>query len=406
MRVSPTGRKRNTISSSPFQTMKINPSPKGGLLMKLTDEDEQETSPRSKQKKKPKSRTKSMSKDNYTISKAERIAIQSQDKLQLIVKDQIDLNQFSDISVNPSLLLSSPITSKVKEFKKPEIIKKSNSNNIHQFNSLTNASIDVSSSPMSPNSSRFSSIIQSSPLYHGYYVNNSSSSPTTSIFTSPVKYQMKPIEDFKKSLGELPKNPDNTPQQSRPTTPTPKSKHNNHYTTRLRTSISPKRITPPPSATESQFKVTLSIDETGQAKITKTPTKINIKTPTIVENYQSSPKRQKLTRHESLINIHHSNDSIPGIQRSFSTNKISFSDNYEPFFVSNDSFFNDIPDINNNHHSNHQHQVNEIIEENSFDLLNEENLISSDHENVEDVSDEDIDFDARKALIKMVRHSL
>jgi hypothetical protein len=211
---------------------------------------------------------------------------------------------------------------------------------------------------------------------------------------------MKPIEDFKRSFAELPKNPDNSPSHSRATTPSPTSKKFNSKIQKPQSSQHSMKL-PSPIRDEQNYKITLSIDETGQAKITKTIPSATPKAATMIE---VPSKKPAFTRHRSLMDMHHSSHAVhtqPTLQRSQSTTKVPSSDNYEMFFeplkMSNDPFFNEVSAIGENVHS---------FESTNFDVFNEENLVFTSDENIDELRDEDMNFDARKALLRMIRHSV
>lgn len=241
MRISPV-----KSEGSPVQRRKVNPSPKGGTLLML---DSTPTKPR-KNSKIWKNHTKDQ-------PKLLMVSTQAQQNIQSLTSDGNDLSR--TVSVNPSLLLSSPITTnKIKEI---------NKNRMPQDSALTDLKYKwkrpqkslTSSSPMTPQSSScFSSIMQSSPLYHGYYVNQNSSPSTSVLCSSPVKLQVRPMElpDVKpvdetevQKIQELPLNPSNSPIL-KPSDPLPK-------------------ITTANTQDLSQYRISMSVDENGQAKVTK-----------------------------------------------------------------------------------------------------------------------------------------
>lgn len=397
MRISPLRGKRSSDSnSSPTQRPLINPSPKGGLLMTL---DNGQQKPASKKAKRSGSTSSASTIFSMTVSEdpvkkssqknssdtfltPTKISMTTQENIHSLTSDS-PFTKGIKTSVNPSLLLSSPMPNthgfnqnkKLDGETKP-LSKKKAANKLKAKSQST----FLSSSPATPNSlssSCFSSIMQSSPLYHGYYANQSS--PSNPLTSSPIKFQMKPIDlpELKKEsrkidlslpkIDELPKNPFNSPNL--------------------------KAQDPSTSPTKGEFKLSFSIDETGQAQVT-----------TIKASKSKEPNmiRPKFTRHESLMNISQnpyqlmrtgSLSNIPQVKIQPSISSVleeqSSSQDIEMFIepskMSTDpliSEFNQTVDLENLQNS-----------ENSSLMADDENL-------------DDMNYDARKALIKMMRRSI
>ncbi len=394
MRISPLRGKRRESQSSPIQRI-VNPSPKGGLLMKLDNNDQEK--PVSKKAKRSSSSStdaiysmtlaanKTKKDNNFTMDNfvtPTKISLSAQEGIHSLTGGS---SKAVKTSVNPSLLLSSPMPNShgFNNKKKSQADNKTNKRKGTKLNSRTQTTM-LSSSPATPNSlasSCFSSIIQSSPLYHGYYANQSSPNPLTS---SPIKFQMKPIElpDLKRQsnkndgahlpkIDEIPKNPFNSPNL--------KPQENNS-----------------PSPTKGEFQLSFSIDERGQAQV--------IKVKTVSKSIPQASARPTFTRHESLMNIsqnpynlgrssslsnihaHKSQPSISGVLEESSSQ--DYNEMFiEPLKMTSDpllSEFNQTIDLEN--------------------LPNSDNSSLMDDEN--EVEDESMNYDARNALIKMIRRSV
>lgn len=357
-------RKRTGSFSSP-----INPSPKGGLLMSLNDENflsnngASLTSPlMTKSIKKSVNFYELLPKTSHNIS--------------LLTNGGGNSSSSLDTSVNPSLLLSSPViqnsTSKVLISK--SLIQHSSSG------ASTLSTNNISSSPMTPNSSCFSAIMQSSPFNPGYYTksndnngnNNLLPSPSSMMNSSPIRnktglkknHTNRPTKIQR--INELPKNPFNSPIL--------KSANN--------------------SSTVSEFTLSLTVDEFGQAKLFKEikPSKLNKTKP-------STPKLPKLEK--SQPNNHALNEMF-----------------IEPSKMINESFFtNELPEeFNDKSHTtnalnplalNHQYTTESIHNVDHINDINSINHIGEDsNDENDDDEDDDQNFDARKALIKMIRRSV
>lgn len=402
MRISPLrGKRSGDSNSSPTQRALINPSPKGGLLMTL-DNDRQK--PVSKKAKRSGSTSSASTIYSMTISEESakndsketssdtfltptKISMNTQENIHSLTSDS-PFNKGIKSSVNPSLLLSSPmpnthgfIKNKKRDGENKTLSKKKAASKLK----AKPQSIYLSSSPATPNSlssSCFSSIIQSSPLYHGYYANQSS--PSNPLTSSPIKFQMKPIDlpELKKEsrkidislpkIDELPKNPFNSPA--------------------LKAQDPSSKITSP---TKGDFKLTFSIDEKGQAQVTTVKTS---------KPKEPSMSRPRFIRHESLMNISQnpyqlmrtgSLSNIPQVKVQPSISSVleeqTSSQDIEMFIEPSKMTTDPL--------------ISEFSQ--TVDLENLQNSESSslmaDDENMED---EDMNYDARKALIKMMRRSI
>lgn len=405
MKISPLRGKKSsdsTFNSSPLQRM-INPSPRGGLLMKLNDDQER---PATKKIKRSSSSSSAGTIYSMTLSADKpkkddsmntfmtppKISLSTQEGIHSLTSDS---PSHKKTSVNPSLLLSSPM---------PNTHGFNNGNRVDDVKSKTMSTSSsnkmksksqkhlIASSPVTPNSlasSCFSSIIQSSPLYHGYYANQSS--PSSALNSSPIKFQMKPIDlpELKKEsnhndillpkIDELPKNPVNSPTLKPQDTELSKT--------------SSRSSTP----AKGEYKLTFSIDEFGQAKVLK----VKDSKPKVSNSKLTRPK---FTRHESLMNA---NSNPLGFGRSSSLSTI-------PQLKSQPSITGDLTD-------NSSHDYNEMFIEpskmTSDPLSNDfsqpvelENLQGSEGSSymndVDELEDESMNYDARSALIKMIRRSI
>ncbi|KAH3675035.1 hypothetical protein WICMUC_002867 [Wickerhamomyces mucosus] len=394
MRVSPPKKRSNSIST-PVQPGLVNPSPKGGLLMVLEGgEKKTETSTR----KTPKS-AKTMKESKSTVFNSHKPKMNFYDMLPEYKSRESPLKLSSsppsaikDLrnSVNPNLLLSSPIKAKKKISQQGHLPNKSIGGTqlvhaVYSPNSNTGRfDAFVSSSPRTPNpSSCFSSIIQSSPLNQGFYANVSSSPNTimSSLSNSAKKNefseksQTKHLMDTTKKIDclnqfEYPKNPSNSPL------------------------LTPHKKT---------FELSLEVDENGQAKVSKTMKSSSMRL--------SGFNKPAIAKHESLPNFSSTFVASPGLKRSYSNSNIlstptSKYDFIEPSKVGNLHFFND---MNDDFHfgetpSNSFVHHHEFIEHHSQQPSHLDDIIQDDFESI--LNDETMNHDARKALIKMVRKSI
>lgn len=403
MRISPLKVKRKDSNTSPIQRL-VNPSPKGGLLMKLSNDEEKPAVKRIKRSSSTSSAstiysvTSSDDKDknnsnngNLTVNtfmSPPKITLTAQEGIQSLTNEPSH-NKNVKTSVNPSLLLSSPMPNShgFSNKKRKTDIKSSINKSAAKLKARSQNSL-LSSSPTTPNSlasSCFSSIIQSSPLYHGYYANLSS--PSNTLSSSPIKFQMKPIDlpEFKKGdaindlslpkIDELPKNPFNSPN------------------------LKPQDVcSKPTSISKGEFQLSFSIDEHGQAQVTKTKAPSKPKAP------DSTVTRPQFTRHESLMNI---NQPPYNLGRSISLSNIhqhkaqpsisgvleeSSSQDYNEMFIEPLKMSSD-PLLS---------EFDEAVQLESINISEGANLIDCEDE----LDDENMNFDARKALIKMIRRSI
>jgi hypothetical protein len=363
MRISPL-RSAKSSEDSPVQRRTVNPSPKGGTLMKLDGLSNSGKSTRSK-------------KNSFYRMTPNTISLHTQKNIQSLTSGETTEPKAD--SVNPLLLLSSPITSsKINEINKNRLPAELRTS--QKSKKVVKQSFPLSSSPVTPSSSCFSSIMQSSPLYQGYYVSQSSPG-TTIVGSSPVKFQVKPMEisddskasdiNFKK-MTELPVNPSNSPDlRSR--------------------DPSPKTTTTSPVKMFEQYRLSMSIDENGQARITK------IFTGNQTSKSSSSSSSSKITRHHSMASLGSSQTQNPLSTFKQITNQ-ELSMFIEPSRVTSDSFFSEIDDhLGFDVSTPIQQQFGTFSEEDGSEgALNENDFFE----------DESMNFDARRALMKMIRRSV
>jgi hypothetical protein len=362
MRISPL-RSAKSSEGSPVQRRTVNPSPKGGTLMKLDGLHDSGKSTRSK-------------KNSFYRMTPNTISLHTQKNIQSLTSGETTEPKAD--SVNPLLLLSSPITSsKINEINKNRLPAELRIS--QKSKKVVKQSFPLSSSPMTPSSSCFSSIMQSSPLYQGYYVSQSSPG-TTVVGSSPVKFQVKPMEipegkkandiNFKK-MTELPVNPSNSPD--------------------LRSRDSSPNTTTSPVKMFEQYRLSMSIDDNGQARITK------IFTGNQTSKSSSLSSSSKITRHHSTGNLGSSRTQNP-LSTFKQINNQELSMFIEPSKVTSDSFFSEIDDhLGFDVSTPVQQQFGTFSEEDGSEgALNENDLFD----------DESMNFDARRALMKMIRRSV
>ncbi|CCH43018.1 Muscle M-line assembly protein unc-89 [Wickerhamomyces ciferrii] len=405
MRISPLrGVKRRESNSSPPQRSKENPSPKGGLIMKLDDEIDR--SPTKKQKKINSTTSSAASNSIHSLTLSSttpkskimnprnefktpnKVTMNTQENIHLLTSEG-GLEKVINESVNPSLLLSSPMSS----------VKRGSGVNSQQNKLKSSAKKEnqksntyLSSSPMTPNSyasSCFSSIIQSSPLYQGYYANQSSPNPLSS---SPIKFQMKPIDlpDIKGQFREPPKA--KLPKMEK----VPKNPVNSPVLKPQATSNTPLNASSP---SKNEYKLSFSIDEHGQAQIVK------VKTETKKSIQNTNLPRPPFTRHESLMSIKQGSFNLPRTGSLSNINEVKessisigsvlspnlSSEDYETFIqpsqMTSDPLVGDFSQT--------------FDPTQNTDFMNDAGV-----HNQDEFEDESVTHDARNALIKMIRRSV
>lgn len=174
------------------------------------------------------------------------------------------------------------------------------------------------------------------------------------------------------NLEELPTNPSNSPTMK--------------PTTGAAADPSPKSL---PSSAFDQYRLSMSIDENGMAKITKT--------------FKGKPPK-KIMRHQSMINV--SSLQSQSLKQSFSNPSLKamnqeFSLYVEPSKVTSDSFFSEFDEQLGLGVTTPAHQ--------QLPMFANGEEIDDDDDDADDGSrleDESMNFDARRALMKMIRRSI
>lgn len=313
MKVSPL-RKSSIGSSSPLSAMKVHPSPKGGKLLRLNENNDSSPTIGKKVRKTSLSKTiddktKMMSFDEFSQIHDSIHSLTNSRELLPIQSSSVISSSFlrnEPTVVNPNMLLSSPIKSDqgfIKQNFKPQ----GKDTLLYETPSVIRpkkfSNFLLSSSPRSPEpSSCFSSADHtSSPLYNGYYGNFPSSSPANIFKNSTKKAQssnITPVKtqsmmlDFNKRIEQLnqmenPKNPSNSPIiepivfKSKSTLPTVSIK---------KPKVSKNSVLPDMET----FKFSININENGQAVLLKTKTvlpvsNVKIKKENLISLADSSP---------------------------------------------------------------------------------------------------------------------
>ncbi|CDR37267.1 CYFA0S01e09076g1_1 [Cyberlindnera fabianii] len=401
MRVSPRSGRKRSYNSSPLQHKMVN-SPRGGTLMRLDVGKTKPTSPSaiagpiaSKPHKARKTSTKkAATANNFYNLFPSRVSLSTQQNIDAITRDTVPDSKLG--SVNPTLLLSSPISaSKINEINKsrtPIDTNKSQDSSSGKMEPPSSTTVGLVSSPMTPtsaNSSCFSSIVRSSPLYHGYYAHQSS--PGTSVLaSSPMRFHMKPLSEVKIDFSETKSNKNSQNVSKNP--------HNSSEPTGSQSSTSPRTID---DLTDGQYKLSFGIDEFGQAIVTR----VKIPKPAVITtstNSSPSPKTRKLppsklTRHQSLATVpqvHAQLDRSVSLS-SLPTLKSTECDFFiEPSKITREtSMFNGMGDDLGFEVMTPLQQTEINIEEDMGTTSDEVDLVVD-------------DCDARNALMKMIRRSL